>query len=267
MTTTVKQKRWQVGLWAIFLVVVGFAGSAMATSLVVVSAKKVVGYRAGDVIDTATVISLSAQAELTLLTVKGEKISVAGPLNGSLNDRLREKMPELLAALPEQDHGLLASLSGILKKHRRSNMRLRGGGKKPEPKDPWQISMFEGGDQCVAQDERPELWRPHANDPEQVVIKAENLKDQTLVEFASGNETHPWPIDLSLVDKETYLVTDGGQQKERSLVLHVIPSDLPTRAHVAAALSDNNCSRQAAQLLIHAEIDKFIGKLITDDQF
>ena len=261
------RRKWRLAALAVALVAGAVVTPVWAGSLVVVSAKNVIGYRAGDVIDTATPVSFSAQAQLTLLTVKGEKISLAGPFDGTLNDRLQEKMPGLVAELADGERVMLTSLAEILKKHRRNNMRLRGVAKKPEPKDPWQISMFEGGDQCVTKGGRPELWRFKASEEEQVVITAENLKDQTMVKFGSGNETHPWPIDLSMVDKETYLVTDGGQQRERALVLHVIADDLPTRAHVAAALNDNNCSRQAAQLLIHAEIDKYIGKLITEDLF
>lgn len=242
-------------------------GSLLAGSLVVVEGKRVIGYRAGDLVDTGQTLSLAPEAELTLLTAQGEKIQIAGPLEGTLADHLRETMPQLLAPLGDQEMALLTSLAEILGQHRRTAMRLRNVPRPPEPKDVWQISIISADDQCYIDGQLPQLWRPLGGSGEAVVIRAEKLQDETFINFDAEGETHPWPIDLALAGDEDYRVVDQAAGQEHKLTLHLIPGDLPTRAHVAAALNAKNCARQAAQLLIMSDIDKFIGRMITDDKF
>lgn len=242
------------------------ATSAGAGSLVVVEGKRVIGYRAGDILATDQHLSLAPDAELVLLTVHGEKIQIDGPLDGPLAERLRETMPDLLAPLSEQEMSLLTSLAEILSQHRRTAMRMRNIPRPPEPKDVWQISIISADDQCYMDGQLPQLWRPKSSG-DMVVIRAERLQDETFINFNADGEIHPWPIDLDLAAGEEYRVVDPASGTEHKLTLHLIPGDLPTRAHVAAALNERNCARQAAQLLIMSDIDKFIGRMITDDRF
>ena len=242
-------------------------GSLSAGSLVVVEGKRVIGYRAGDIVDTGQTLSLAPEAELILLTAQGEKIQIIGPLEGTLAERLRETMPQLLAPLGDQEMALLTSLAEILGQHRRTAMRLRNIPRPPEPKDVWQISIISADDQCYVDGQLPQLWRPLGGSGEAVVIRAEKLQDETFISFNADGETHPWPIDLALAGDEDYRVVDQAAGQEHKLTLHLISGDLPTRAHVAAALNAKNCARQAAQLLIMSDIDKFIGRMITDDKF
>lgn len=259
--------RWRSWACLVVITVFGLPVAASADALVVVETKRVIGYRAGDIVEVGQTLSLAADAELTLLTANGEKIQVAGPLDGPLAQRLRETMPELLAPLDGSQRQLLESLADILRQHRRSAMLLRNIPKPPEPKDAWQISIISNDDQCYLDGQLPELWRPKGGGGDVVVIKSEQLKDETFVNFDAEAETHPWPLDLDLDPGESYQVVEKGAGKEHRLVLHLIPGDLPTRAHVAAALNEKNCRRQAAQLLLMSDIDKFIGRMITDDKF
>jgi hypothetical protein len=253
--------------WLVMIGLLLYPLSGIGGALVVVESQRVVGYRVGDLLPLDQSLSLAPDAQLVLLTAQGEKIQVQGPLEGSLAERLQDTMPDMLAQLAHQDSDMLQSLASILQQHRSASLRTRSVHRAPEPKDVWQISVLSADDQCYQDGQLPQLWRPRTGSGDAWVIRAQNLQDETLVRFQQDGETHPWPIDLDLREGEEYLVLDRQGGREQKLTLHLIPGDLPTRAHVAASLNARNCARQAAQLLILSDIDKFIGRLITFDQF
>ena len=238
-----------------------------ANTFVVVEGERLVGYRSGDLLQAETVLNMSSEAEITLLTARGEKIRITGPLQGTLMEKLQQDSPDVLVSPSPEELAMLTTMAEILRDYRKSNIRLRGVPKKPEPKDPWQINTVASGDQCALQGQRPILWRPNTTDSEELGIRAETLQDETFVTFTPGKDTHPWPIDLTLVDKADYRVKKSQNGGENQIVLHLLSDNLPTRAHIASALAQNKCSRQAAQLLIEAKIDKLLGKLITNKKY
>lgn len=241
--------------------------SVTASCFVVVKSKGAVEYRQGDQLSADTTISLSTDASLTLLTAQGEKFILAGPLSGSLRETLPQESRVILGKLSPEDQAMLDKMADILSEHRKNSMPLRGKTKEDEPENTWQISTVVDGDQCFMQGRRPLLWRPNSENREHMKISAPSLDDETSIIFTQGKGIHPWPIDLSLVDNERYRIMTDKKFIEKQITLHLLPDNLPTRAHLASAMATHKCSRQAAQLLIEAEIDKLLGNLIIKGKF
>lgn len=238
-----------------------------ANCFVIVKSQGAVKYRQGDQLLADSPINLSADAKLTLLTAKGEKILIAGPLRGSLKETLPPENHAILKELSREEQSMIENMAEILSDYRKNSMPLRGHPSPPEPEDTWQISTVIDGDQCSRHGHRPLLWRPNIDNQENMSISAETLGDETSVIFNQGAEVHPWPIDLSLIDNGIYRVKTDKKNDAKQITLHLLPDNLPTRAHLASALAKKKCSRQAAQLLIEAEIDKLLGQLITKGKF
>lgn len=238
-----------------------------ANSFVIVTSEGGAGLRQGDLLLAGSQLDLPVDAKLTLLTAKGEKILITGPLRGSLKEALPPENHAMLEELSAKEQEMIEEMVDILSEHRQNSMPVRGVSKAPEPEDTWQINTVVDGDQCSMRGHRPFLWRPNIDNRESMSISAQALGDETSVIFGQGAGVHPWPIDLSLVDKGIYELKTDTRNDAKTIVLHLIPDNLPTRAHLASVLSKNKCSRQAAQLLIEAEIDKLLGQLITKGKF
>lgn len=231
-----------------------------ATQYVVAEAKGTHKLRSGDLVDAVDRVRIEKQGSLVLLTADGIKFQIDGAYDGRLESRIQNQAPDLLAERGDKDS--LKEMGRILRLHR---VKRRSNGS--TPKDPWHISLRDNGDQCIQGEDRPTLWRPDATNNSQIELVLKAPQDQTHIRFAKGSQTQLWPIDLAIRDKGTYSIQDLSQRGAYRFNLHRLPTSISNRAAQAVQLNRFKCKRQAASLLLQADIDRLLGKLISQDQF
>ncbi|MEX2649512.1 MAG: DUF4384 domain-containing protein [Alphaproteobacteria bacterium] len=190
----------------------------------------------GSVVKDGDSIEVAAGASVTLLGQDGAAIRIDGPHSGPIGAPASTSGEDLV--------GGLAMLFGEGGTDSSSFGAIRGLGGPLE--DLWAVDLSSSGHRCVEPGGAIELRRGTAGSGR--LRSLAGGAEATLV-FAADDTIVPWPATLVLVDGADYgFIPDGSGSLVHSVV-HVVPSTLPTTAHVAGWLARQGCGPQALALL------------------
>lgn len=224
----------------ILLLTAGLLGTSYAAQLVVI-ASTAPALKVGAVIDGAQPIKLEQDSAVTLISSRGKVVKLKGPYTGR---------PDPAPAVQSGD--LLKSLSSIVSGPPRNDPSLAVFRSAPgaSRRDVWSIDVGRSGTYCVSADVPMKLWRAKASNKSQLTLKQSGTGQHAIKkEWPLGQQTLAWPEELPLEDKTAYLVRLGRSTTWERFEIAVLPNDLPTDAHRAAWMWENNCPRQARRLL------------------
>jgi hypothetical protein len=227
-------------IFVTIVLVVGLWGPAAAAQLVVI-ASTAPNLRPGTIINGAKSIKLSPGATVTLISSEGKTMKLSGPYEGqpdssssTKSNDLLQSLSRLVAGPPENDPSLAVFRSGA-------------GSTRP---DVWSINVGRSGVYCVPPDKAVALWRAKAR--KKTVLTLKRIGGQggeTKRDWPAGEQRMSWPAEVPLSNGATYQAQLKGQGKSMNFRLIFVPENLPTHAHRAAWMADNDCSRQALRLI------------------
>lgn len=243
---------------------------AKAASFVVVQSDSGTSYSLGDLIDDRTKISLSAGAELTLISSSGTKLSIKGPFNGVLGGTRADVDLGAKGKGGGVDVDVVKSLAMLFKSHLVDGgaggvFRSLSAGN--ELSDPWMLDSAALGHFCYAKKHPIMVWRRPAPDAVAVEVQLEGTNEHGTITWAPQSKSAPWPLELPVMDGASYLFTEKGKSNVRRLILHAVPDDLPTLSHQAAWMADQKCSAQAVLLVVSADIEVFLDDMVKKGKF
>jgi len=220
----------------------GWAAPGRANDLVVIASSDP-SVELGAVIDGSRSMSVAANASVVLVSSAGRTIKVTGPYRG---------------APDPSDSGsegrLTGSLSRLIATDIASTTRLaasRGGAKRAPASRPdiWGIDVAHAGTYCLRPDRSAMLWWDAARSGAIVSIsRAGHTSSSVRIRWPSGKRHLPWPEELALSDRATYVARFRSNDTGEELVTIMMP-DLNTDAHRAAWMSEHGCNSQALGVL------------------
>lgn len=224
----------------ILMLTVSLCGSADAAQLVVISSTAP-NLKVGAIVDGAKTIELPPGSTVTLVSSEGRTIKLKGPYKGqpdpsrgAKSNDLLQSLSRLVAGPPENDPSLAV-------------FRSSAGSARP---DVWSIDVGRSGVYCVPPDKSVALWRAKARKNTVLTLKKiGGQEEQTSKDWLSGEQTMLWPPQVPLSNGATYQARLKGQGKSVNFKLIFVPENLPTHAHRAAWMADNDCFRQALRLI------------------
>ncbi len=231
---------------------------AAAADYVVMELDGESGYKVGDIIESAMPVSLPEATAVTLVSSTGEKVRVEGPFVGTIDvssGPTTEKSKSLVRSL-----ALLFRTQAEWAKTR-NLVRSLGG----EPNaDPWIFDIEWTGAYCYRNPGDAALWRKQA--PQDGTLEISVPGDRITTTWPKGENRLDWPTDMPVADGERYDLRLG-KSDSRSIEFKKLPSDLPTRAHMAGWMGENACDDQAVLLMLTAEIDWMLTGLVKSGEF
>ena len=219
------------------------------------------GFSAGDVLDGAKKVLLPKDTRLTLIDGRGRKIEVRGPFEGLVDDIAATLAKGQCTASVEMDLGLVKTLAkvfeGLLPRALRSGTLT----------DPWAIdvSRYEHG--CYRTKQPLALWRRVTAKADVLYLKSQERGDPLAVEWPVRQGRVDWPPEVPLEDGGTVVAWLRSNKMQRSMTLHRVPDDLPTRIHQAAWMAEQACEDQARLLVLTANVDRLIDSMIEKKKF
>ncbi len=240
----------------------------MAAQLVVVGVEGNVPVGLGDIVDDVKPMILGEGTALTLINANGQKLKVTGPHKGPLGGKKAVAAEgSAKGAGLNIGYDVVKSLAGLFKSQ--VDAKSLGAFRAAPAKvpGPWMYNVGSEASYCLGAGEKPKLWRESAR-KKQIV----NLTDQTgaskkTLVWKKGISTLSWPSAIPFKSGATYKAKVGKKGKEQAVKVHVVPNDLPTRAHQAAWMMEKGCGEQARLLVVTANIDRMIQDLEKAGQF
>ncbi len=254
------------------LAIVVLAWPAMALDYVVVKAAGNTNYKPGDVLAETTEITIAEKQSMTLIDALGRKLLLKGPLSGDLA-QLSASQNNGEAAKVELGSGrssnIIGALSNLLKTETVNSVSVgafRNLAAGDPSTDPWAIDVTQADDHCVQEGRSATFWRADAGKVDQLILEASNGSEKANISWPASYEEVEWPLEVALNDGAAYKMgmADG---QVRDLKVHMVPDNLPTRAHQAAWMAERNCAQQALLLVLTAEIDALVNDLAKGGQF
>jgi len=247
----------KVCLTSVFLSAAGFP--VLAEQLVVVGIEGKAPVGLGDVLDAAGPIVLEDGATLTLINANGKKLQVSGPHNGPLGDQ-KASSSTVSATSANQNTGydVVKSLAGLFKPNddAKSLGAFRAGLSRVP--GPWVYNVASGADYCLDAGQQPKLWRESARKKTIVTLSNENGEKSKPLVWKKGKSTLTWPSAIQVENSMTYQTRVGRKAKVQPVTVHLVPGNLPTRAHKAAWMIGQGCEEQARRLIVTADVDRTI---------
>lgn len=196
----------------------------------------------GEVLDGAKPLELAPGTAVTVVTDDGRVRSIEGPFSG---------IPFAGEESEPGGNALVRSLSRLI------------GGKTPKPHEPgmmrgerlvgrpdaWSIDVIRSGAHCVSDRTGALLWRPIGVKAETLTIRRQPWGEKVSVDWPAGTNSLIWPKALPLENGGQYLIRLSSRISGTKLVVYVVPTKLPTDAHLAAWMADLGCNEQAMTLV------------------
>ncbi len=219
-----------------------FISTVYATDMVVIRATDNAGYSTGQLLSNHVTVQLPQEAEMTVVFASGQVLTVDSGFKGSLTD------PEPL----KQSNQLVTTLANFLSEQ--ANMPPTRTGQE-RPSSAWQVDMTNNKRHyCIAPLKQVILWRPSnaSKTAGTLEIKHAPTSKRIKTVWPAHKTTLGWPETLSVEYENEYTVEVTnltGQRFFKKLVLHKIPSDLPTKSHQVVWMVGRGCVPQANLLL------------------
>lgn len=248
--------------------------TAQASSYVVVATGTGTEYAPGDMIEGDLSITLEKGNQLTLINSLGKKISVKGPFKGALDVYLNKPGEQGAASGSNEAAGvdvdLVQSLARLFKTRFVDTGSLgafRSLSAGNELSDAWMLDSGKLGHFCSAKSKPIQLWRRPENTIKEVQIQLEGTNEKGATRWEANAKSASWPAELPVNDGASYLVRTRGEDAIKRLVLHILPDDLPTRAHQAVWMAEQKCETQAVLLVVSADVEAFLDDMIKKGDF
>ena len=229
--------RW---LAALAFVVLSLSAPVHAADVVVI-ASNVPAYKAGQVIDSAATLDLSAGQKLTCIAGNGKSVTRTGPYKGPVWD----------TTPPTADKKFIEGLASLASGQGKGGQTLGAvrGARSGEPNDAWAVDVGRAGDHCVAAGKAPVLWR--AASEKAAVLNLAGAKEEGRIQadWPAGAATMAWPAEVKLVDGAAYMARLDASPTAKRLVLRMVPENLLSDAHRAVWMAQVGCAQQGRLLL------------------
>jgi hypothetical protein len=229
-----------------------FNSSVYAADMVVIRATENAGYSKGQLLNNNAYVQLPEGAEMTVIFSSGEVLTVDSGFDGVLVDPVQAKQ---LANTVDDSTPLVSSLSDFLYEQASYEPPTTRKTGQERPSSAWQVDMSNRKRHyCVAPSKPVILWRPSnsSNTAGTLEIKHTTSNERIKTVWPAHKTTLNWPKNLSVVYEDAYSVEVKnltGQRFFKKLVLHEIPSDLPTKSHQVVWMVGRGCIPQANLLL------------------
>ena len=224
--------------FSVFLMTLAFSVLAGEVVVVASSAPKIMP---GQIVTADGYLEIPAGARVTLVSESGKSVTVNGPHSGRLS----------FAGESSEKQSLISALSSLLSisEKETSSLGLIRANTPQAPSTPWVIDIGRPGDHCVPAGSPVKLWR--ARNAKARTLSLKNLADKSSsdADWPAATSTRNWPSKVTLEDGASYFVQLKGARTGRTLVVHLVPSDLPSEAHRAVWMAEKGCVEQAKQLL------------------
>ena len=198
----------------------------------------------GSIVDAAKPLTLATGERLALVGEDGTMVRLQGPSSSP---------PVPADPSTDGDNGVVQALSRLFAADASSSTRAAWGGfrggEKPQgreaasPSEVWAWNVFRSDSICVPAGTQPLMWRPDAARDQNVILLHLSTGNEAEVEFATGQQSAPWPKAVPLLDGGEYVVRDAGNLWERQLAIRMVPEAGVVRQ--IAWMSDAGCLRQA----------------------
>ncbi|MBT3358323.1 MAG: hypothetical protein HN403_01705 [Rhodospirillales bacterium] len=232
----------RITLYVLFATFFSIVGIGTVAAEMVVIASTAAEIKGGQVVKDGATLNVPDGASVTLVSSDGAALTINGPFTG---------VPGGKKAGSGGDNSLVSSLSGLLSSTGKKTAALgvmRAGATK-DPDDPWTVNTERSGKQCVRAGVPAVLWRSNAGKKATLKIRNMKSKERTTTEWPSGAEKLKWPEGSAVSDGEQYIIRKKGDKTAKKITLFVVPSDLPSDAHMAIWMAENGCTMQAKVLL------------------
>jgi hypothetical protein len=229
------------GILLAVLAVLFAATLAGANELVVIDSDAP-GLTPGRILDGAKPLELAPGTAVTVVTGDGRVKTFAGPFSGA---------PFAGEESAPGGSALVRSLSRLISGKTPETDELgtlRGESLVGRP-DAWSIDIVRPGAHCVTDRMNVVLWRPSGVAAETLTIRRQPWGEKVSVDWPAGTNSLVWPKALPLENGGQYLVRLSSRISGTKLIVYVVPSTLPTDAHLAARMADLGCNEQALALI------------------
>jgi len=252
----------------------GASLTAWASDYVVVKAEGMPEFSLGDIVNSDAGLSVPKGGKLTVINGSGKKILVAGPYEGNLA-KLEAAKSSRKTTSGSRPLGLgvkvnvVGALARLFKENVLSTTRLgafRSVGGAQTISNPWVIDVATAGHFCFGEGQTLPLWRAKSDKAGSITLANQKTGEKTNVSWAKGDAMVDWPLEVPFGDGGVYSAMQGNKDT-KTLTLHKIPAELPTRIHKAAWMAENNCSQQAMLLVVSADVDKLLDTLSEEGKF
>lgn len=233
-------------IWAVtFLAAANLltVASGQADNLVVLEAKGG-KLQEGQVVDSATTLSLAAKESAAFVSDTGRIIRLKGPFSGPVvpvADKTTGGVKEAMAALTTgsnaKDHSQLGATRAV---------KIDKGGDKKLP-DPWMIDVNQGGSYCYREGGTLALWRADAKSDTVVGVTLDKKRWKAHTDWPKGEANLLLPPDVPFKDGSHMALEVGKRKIEANL--HMIPKTVSAVPAQVAWMHAKGCKRQFAALL------------------
>ena len=229
--------RFKVLIPTILLGILGLGPTASVAQVVVI-ASNTEQFSAGDVVESSREITLPAGTTITLISSDGGTVKLVGPYQGkpspvpsTSNESLIDTLSEI--ATKESQYGLAVFRA-----------------KPNSATDLWAVNVSRSGTYCVRSDVGVVLQGKQAGgDRVMHIATLADPDDVTSVTWPAGKQVIDWPAATSLIDGTKYFLQFENPDSRRQVKIKLIPTGLPTEAHIAAWMWQNGCDRQARRVV------------------
>jgi hypothetical protein len=236
--TAVRTFSWLLSLLA------GLTQSPAAAEPLIVLKSNADNWRAGTMIDGATVLTLAEGQQLIVLSESGKEMTIAGPYSAA----------PLPAKLAPSGQSLLDSLSPLFTGTSKDETVIGAFRAPDEDRETlaWTIDAAVLAERsrivCRDGDEILRLGRPEDVGSTTVLLERLGSALRAEIIFSGDASAVPWPDVVPTDDRIRYRLTTHNEASEFAIAL--LPAGLPTPAHRAAWMADHGCSLQARRLII-----------------
>jgi hypothetical protein len=219
-----------------------FAATLAGAGELVIIDSDAPGLTPGRILDGAKPLELAPGTTVTVVTGDGAVKTLAGPFSG---------VPFAREESAPGGSGLIRSLSRLMsgKAPETDELGTFLGERLVGRPDAWSIDIVRPGAHCVTDRTHAVLWRPSGVTSETLTIRRQPWGDKVSVDWPAGTNSLVWPKAVPLENGGQYLARLSSRISGTKLIVYVVPSTLPTDAHLAAWMADIGCNEQALALI------------------
>lgn len=234
---------------AIVSMMAAMLGSLPAAAEFVVLSSTQASVAAGSVIADDQKVTLAANKTVQLIDQAGRTITLNGPYDDVVKAEGGKGESKLVRALSslireyEQDARSVGAIRATDKKRIEDTITSK--------ESAMVVNISETGDYCFFPGALPKIVRYHSEKSPKVTLTAIANGATHTFDWPSDTVKAGWPDPMPTGDGARFLVSQEGKDSKTLITLHEIPDGAPTVAHLAIALTGQECIEQARLMLVH----------------
>lgn len=201
-------------------------------------------YTEGELLHDPITIRLGEGERVVLMSDLGDIIDIDGPFSGepSGSDADEFDLKTALSSLIENADNIHASLGST-----------RGGGIRlgqTDVRPMWTLDPLRSGAQCVLERSEAVFWRADSTDRQELIIQRPGFDGAGTIVWKRGESRARWPVTVSIVHGELYVIRREGWMESALVYLAVLPATVAiNRETTTAWLAANGCKVQAEAMM------------------